>query len=117
MSTHFAVLGPLRCLLTFSLLFSEQKCNITGRVNIVGHGATCISIPQPLFRFQAFNAHLKILKCDVILFSLSPNMTIIHYHYHSFILSWQKRKNLIKNPNILVTMLVTNMLIKANCPT
>ena len=24
--------------LTFSLLFSLQKCNITGRVNVVGHG-------------------------------------------------------------------------------
>ena len=45
LSTHFAVLGPLQCLLTLSLLFSEQKCNITGRVNIVGRGQgqECVS--------------------------------------------------------------------------
>ena len=36
-SSDFAVLRPLQCLLTFNLLFSEQKCNVTDRVNIVSH--------------------------------------------------------------------------------
>ena len=42
LSTHFAVLGPLQCLLTFSLLFSVQKCNITGRVKIAGQAHTIL---------------------------------------------------------------------------
>ena len=33
----FAVLRLFQFLLTFRLLFSVQKCNITGRVNLVGH--------------------------------------------------------------------------------
>ena len=41
LSTHFAVLRLFQCLLTFTQLFSVQKCNITGRVNLVGHGGRC----------------------------------------------------------------------------
>ena len=41
LSTRFAVLRLFQCLLTFSQLFSVQKCNITGDVNLVGHVGRC----------------------------------------------------------------------------
>ena len=40
LSTHFAVFRQLQCLLNFRQLFSAQKCNITGHINIVGNGLT-----------------------------------------------------------------------------